>query len=140
MELAKQIKNLPLEMISQIFKDIKIRYYVSIIFSIGFVVNIEWFDSIEDALSYYFFHCKRVYYNRRDSGQFKFEFGSNKMLHGIDNNFWRYLRYDINEIENILQILKEECKFDSEKVLKRLDLENKFHYEDNIIYLELFEY
>ena len=55
--LATKIKELPVEMISEILKHMELRFYVGVFYQRGTIppyYRFEWFDEIEDALVMFF--------------------------------------------------------------------------------------
>jgi len=129
-QLATKIKELPIEMISEILKHMKLRFYVTIFYDNRNVHNaynkFEWFDKIEDAVVMFFSHCKKVYYYRTGDDYFYFAFGTNKIIYSIN----AYDRFDLNGMTNKILEINKIFPFDIQIISDRLRLSDSSYYED----------
>ena len=113
-------------------------YYVNIKFSNVFsIFGVNWFDSIEDALVYYFFHYKKVFYIKDTiTGEFYFEFGS--ALHGkilSQDNYYDPDNFQFFSLDYIIEDFRcIEEKVETE-IQDRLKLKDKDYYEFDVDYL-----
>jgi len=127
-KLAIKIKELPVEMITEILNHTVIHYYVSVYYDTDFL-GIHWYDNIEDALSYYFLHCKKVWFGVTDNKDFYFEFGTNKHIYSIN----AYDVYDVDDIKSKLNKFEKTFVFNKQEILDRLKLDKPEYCEKNIL-------
>lgn len=134
-QLATKIKELPVEMISEILKHMELRFYVTIFIDSDYdderIFETIWFDKIEDALTMFFIHCKKAYYCR-SKDDYSFTFGTNKVIYNNNSSFYPYTIEEI--IEKILEINKI-FPFDIQIISDQLKLNDHNYYNFKYFYL-----